>query len=99
MITVRTSLLSLVIPAVLLSAAVSHLQAEDLDACQRRVAHAEHELHEAMEKHGRNSKQANHERRELNKAREHCWHERHQWWEEHERRWHKEHDWDEHDHD
>ena len=99
MITVRTSLLSLVILAVLLSAAVSRLQAEDLDACQRRVAHAEHELHEAMEKHGRDSRQANHERRELNKAREHCWHERHQWWEEHARRWHKEHDWNEHDHD
>jgi hypothetical protein len=42
---------------------------------------------------------ANHERRELNNARERCWRERHQWWNEHERRWHKERDWDEHDHD
>ncbi len=38
MITVRTSLLSLVILAVLLSVALPRLQAEDLDACQRRVA-------------------------------------------------------------
>jgi len=52
-----------------------------------------------MEKHGRHSRQANHERRELNKARAHCWHERHEWWEEHARRWHKEHDWNDHDHD
>ena len=97
--TVRKSLFSLVIlTAVLLCAAVPCLQAEDLDGCQRRVAHAEHELHEAIEKYGRNSRQANHERRELSKAREHCWHERHQWWEEHARRWHKEH-WNDHDHD
>jgi hypothetical protein len=98
--TVRKSLLSLVIlTAVLLCAAVPRSRAEDLDRCQRRIAHAEHELHEAIERHGRHSTQANHERRELNKAREHCWHERHEWWEEHERRWHKERDWNEHDHD
>ena len=98
--TVRDSLLSLIIlAAVLLYAAVPCLQAEDLDGCQRRVAHAEHELHEAIEKHGRHSIRANHERRELHDARERCWHERHQWWNEHERRWHKERDWDEHDHD
>jgi hypothetical protein len=97
---VRTSVLWLVILATgLLSAVAPRVQAENLDACQRRVAHAEHELHEAIEKHGRNSRQANHERRELNKAREHCWHERHEWWEEHARRWHKEHDWNDHDHD
>ena len=99
MITVKTSLLSLVILAVLLSSGVPRLQAEDLDQCQRRVAHADHELHEAIQRHGRHSRQANHERRELHNAREHCWRERHQWWEEHERRWHKERDWDEHDHD
>jgi hypothetical protein len=98
--TVRKSLLSLVIlTAVLLCAAVPRLQAEDLDRCQRRVAHAEHELHEAIERHGRHSKQANHERRELHNARERCWRERHQWWDEHERRWHTGRDWNEHDHD
>jgi hypothetical protein len=98
--TVRKLLLSLVALAVLLlCAAVPRLQAEDQDRCQRRVAHAEHELHEAIEKHGHHSKQANHERRELHNARERCWSERHQWWDEHEHRWHKDRDWDEHDHD
>jgi hypothetical protein len=97
--TVRTSLLSLVILAAVLLSAVPRLQAEDLDQCQRRVAHADHELHEAIEKHGRHSSQANHERRELHNVRERCWREQHRWWEEHERRWHTERDWDEHDHD
>ncbi len=91
--TVRKTFLSIVILlVVLLCAAVPRLQAEDLDRCQRRVAHAEHELHEAIEKHGRNSRQANHERRELHDARERCWRERHQWWDEHEHRWHTDRD-------
>jgi hypothetical protein len=64
-----------ILTAVLLFTAVPRLHAEDLDRCQRRVAHAEHELHESIEKHGRNSKQANHERRELHSARERCWRE------------------------
>ena len=97
---VRKSLLSLIfLTGVLLFTAVPRLQAETINRCQRRVARADHELHEAIEKHGRNSRQANHERRELHAARERCWRERHEWWDEHEHRWRKEHDWDEHDHD
>jgi len=76
-----------------------HAEDEDMDRCQRRVAHADHELHEAIEKHGRHSRQADHERRELHEARERCWREQHRWWDEHEHRWRTEHDWDEHDHD
>src|SRR5438094_5874154 len=53
---VRTSVFSLGILATALSAVVPRLQAGDLDECQRRVAHAEHELHVAMEKHGRHSR-------------------------------------------
>jgi hypothetical protein len=75
------------------------LHAEDDDRCRRRIEHAEHELHEAIEKHGRHSRQADHERRELHEARERCWNEQHRWWDEHEHRWHQEHDWDERDHD
>ena len=97
---VNESLLSLaLLAAVLFFTTVPRIQAEDRDRCQRRVVHAEHELHEAIEKHGRNSKRANHERRELHNARERCWRERHQWWDEHEHRWHTERDWNEHDHD
>lgn len=97
---VAASLLSgAVLTASLLFTAVPQLHAEDYDRCQRRVAHAEHELHEAIEKHGRNSAKANRERHELREARERCWSERHQWWDEHEHRWHTERDWNEHDHD
>ena len=88
-----------ILTTLLLFTATPRLHAEDLDRCQRRVAHAEHELHEAIEKHGRNSKQANHERRELHNARERCWREQHQWWDEHEHRWHRDRDWNERDHD
>src|SRR5437879_5964225 len=77
--------------------AVPRLSAESYDRCQRRVAHAEHDLHRAIDRHGRHSRQAEHERAELRAARERCWNERHQWWDEHERRWHHEHDWDDRD--
>ena len=99
--TVAASLLSgAVLAAALLFTAVPRLHAEDrYDRCQRRVARAEHELDEAIEKHGRHSAKADHERRELHAARERCWRERHQWWDEHEHRWRTERDWDEHDHD
>jgi hypothetical protein len=97
--TVASLLSGALLTAALLFNTVSRLHAEDQDRCQRRVAHAEHELHESIEKHGRNSKQANHERRELHSARERCWRERHRWWDEHEHRWHNDRDWNEHDHD
>src|SRR3979411_2813680 len=96
---VRKTVSIAILLAVVLCVAMPRLHAEDLDRCQRRVAHAEHELHDAIEKHGRNSKRANHERRELHNVRERCWHERHRWWDEHEHRWHTERDWNEHDHD
>src|ERR1700758_3940949 len=88
-----------VLTAALLLTVAPRVHAEDIDRCQRRVAHAEHELHEAIEKHGRHSRQADHERRELHEARERCWREYHRWWDEHEQRWHQERDWDERDHD
>ena len=94
------SVLKIVIGLVLLLfTTVPRIQAEDLDRCQRRVIHAEHELHEAINKHGRNSKRANHERLELRQARERCWRERQRWWDEHEHRWHNERDWNDRDHD
>jgi hypothetical protein len=96
----RKSLLSVaVLAALFFFTAVPRLHAESPDKCQRRIAHAEHNLHEAIERHGRHSRQADHERRELHAARERCWRESHQWWDEHEHRWRHEHDWDEHDHD
>ena len=79
--------------------AVPRLHADDRDRCQRRIAHEEHDLHRAIERHGRHSRQADHERRELHELRERCWSEHHRWWDEHEHRWHRDRDWDDRDHD
>ena len=73
--------------------------AYDDERCQRRIAKADHKLHEAAEHHGWNSRQAEHARHELHEARERCWRERHRWWDEDGRRWHSDRDWDDHDHD
>jgi hypothetical protein len=42
------------------------------DSCQRRIAHAEHELGEAIEDHGYYSSQADHWRHERHEAYEAC---------------------------
>jgi hypothetical protein len=92
-----------IVAALVLSSAVPRAlgqsQAEIDERCQRRVQHAEHELHEAIERHGRDSREADHERRELHEVREQCWREHHRWWDEHEQRWHDQRDWDDRDHD
>jgi hypothetical protein len=72
---------------------------DDYDRCQRRIYKADHKLHEAIERHGWYSRQAEHARHELREARERCWRERHRWWDEDGRRWHSDRDWDDRDHD
>ena len=67
--------------------------------CQRRITKADHKVHEAVEHHGWNSRQAEHARHELHDARERCWNERHRWWDEDGHRWRTDRDWDDHDHD
>lgn len=69
------------------------------DDCQKRIIHADHQLHKAIEKHGPASSQAEHWRHELAESRSYCWEHSHRWWDEDEHRWHSEHDWDDHDHD
>jgi hypothetical protein len=69
------------------------------DDCQRRIAKADHKLHEAIEHHGYQSEQAEHWRHELHEARERCWRANHRWWDEDHRHWHTDRDWDDHDHD
>lgn len=88
-----------VLAGLFLFAFVPGARAESREACQRRVAHADHELHEAIEHHGYNSREAQRRRHELHEARERCWRENHGWWSEHERRWHSDRDWDDRDHD
>lgn len=74
-------------------------QAETEEQCQGRIIHADHELHEAIEHHGPNSRQAERKRQDLHAARERCWREHHRWWDEHQHRWHDQRDWDDSDHD
>lgn len=69
------------------------------DDCQKRVAHADHRLHEAVEHHGAQSPEAEHARAELHEARQYCWDHNHRWWDEDQHRWHDQQDWDDHDHD
>src|ERR1039457_3092703 len=52
----------------------------DNDDCQRRVVRADHRLHEAIEHHGYQSREAERRRHELHEAREHCWSAGHRWW-------------------
>jgi hypothetical protein len=77
--------------------AAPRAHADSEEQCQRRMAHAEHELHEAVERHGPNSRQADHKRHDLHEVRERCWREHHRWWDEQEHRWHDQRDWDDRD--
>jgi hypothetical protein len=69
------------------------------DDCQERIVRADHQLHEAVHRHGWQSKQADHARHELREARQYCWEHGHRWWNVEEDRWHTDRDWDDHDHD
>lgn len=84
--------------AVLLLVGTSRAAADDQD-CRRRTSRADHKLHQAIEHHGYNSRQANHWRHELHEARERCWREHDGWWDVDGSRWRHDHDWDDHDHD
>ncbi len=50
------------------------------EECQERIVRADHHLHEAIEHHGYESRQAEHARMELHNAREYCWAHSHRWW-------------------
>ena len=69
------------------------------DDCQERIVKADHRLHEAAERHGWESRQAEHARHELAEARRYCWEHGHRWWDVEGSRWHRDRDWDDHDHE
>jgi hypothetical protein len=69
------------------------------DDCQRRISHADHRLHEAIEHYGYQSRQADEARHELHEERERCYKANSRWWDEDQHRWHSDRDWDDHDHD
>jgi hypothetical protein len=95
----RTLLVSAAFLGMLAFAGAPRASAEGYDSCQRRIAKADHRLHEAVEHHGWNSRQADRARGELHEARERCWNEHRRWWDEDGHRWHSDRDWDDHDHD
>jgi hypothetical protein len=93
----KTALAAAALAGFLMFAGAPLLRADN--DCQRRVARADHRLHDAIAHHGYRSRQAEARRHELREAREHCWSTGHRWWDEHERRWHTERDWDDNDHE
>ncbi len=94
----RTALAAAVLTGALILTNAPGVRADE-GACQRRIAKADHRLHEAAERHGWESRQAEQARHELRSAREYCWTHAHKWWDEDGRRWHTDRDWDDHDHD
>src|SRR5579859_3650765 len=94
----KLTLVGATLAGFLLFAGAPRLRADE-DDCQRRTARADHRLHEAIEHHGRDSKQADHARHELHEAREYCWNHSKRWWDEDGHRWRSEHDYDDRDHD
>jgi hypothetical protein len=95
----KAMLAAAAIAGLVVFAGAPSVRADDDRNCQRRIAKADHKLHEAVEHHGWDSRQADHARHELHEARERCWNERHRWWDEDGHRWHSDRDWDDHDHD
>ena len=93
----KTALAAAALAGFLMFTAAPRLRADD--DCQRRIARADHRLHEAIEHHGYRSGQAERRRHELHELRERCWNAHHRWWDEDAHRWHTERDWDDHDHD
>lgn len=93
--TVNAVLVSAALLSFVAGPGVRTLRADD---CQATIARDDHKLHEAIEHHGANSKQADHYRHALNKDRERCWEANKKWWDEDEHKWHTDHDWDDHDH-
>jgi hypothetical protein len=94
----RRVLSAATLAVMLLLTAAPSATADDRD-CQRRTAQADRKLHQAIEHHGYNSRQADHWRHELRVAREHCWRDHNRWWDVEGSRWHRDHDWNDHDHD
>ena len=69
----KTALATAALGGLLFFAGPPGAQAAGRDDCQRRIAKTEHELGEAIEDHGYNSRQANHWRHERREAYERCY--------------------------
>ncbi|MGB7437006.1 MAG: hypothetical protein WBR26_08315 [Candidatus Acidiferrum sp.] len=95
--TLRFALAPLVFAGALTFATASVVRADD--DCQKRTIKADHNLHQAIAKHGPQSPEAEHARQQLSDARHYCWQHDHRWWDEDAHQWHDQQDWNDHDHD
>ena len=69
----KLKLMGIALAIVLMAGGATVVQARDLDDyCRARIAHEEHELDKAIAKHGYYSRQADHERHELERLRAQC---------------------------
>jgi hypothetical protein len=92
----RSVLAPIVFAGALMLASAAIVRADN--DCQKRTIKADHNLHEAIAKHGPQSPEAEHWRSELAAARSYCWGHNHRWWDEDTHSWHSEQDWNAHDH-
>jgi hypothetical protein len=86
----------IVLGALSFLAVAPRARADDWDDCNRRIAHARWQLHEAIEDHGYDSRQARHWRHELHEEYERQEHLRHRYHDEQwrEREWRERRDYD-----
>jgi hypothetical protein len=68
----RTTLVSALVGGFMLFSITPKTLADDRDSCYRSVQNWEQKLDRDIDRHGFNSRQANHDRHELGEARESC---------------------------
>ncbi len=94
----KTALIAAALAAFAAFGAAPNLRADDND-CQKRINRADHRLHEAIERHGYRSPEADSARHNLAEAREYCWGHGHRWWDADSQTWHTDRDWRDEDHE
>jgi hypothetical protein len=89
----KTTLVSVLAGGFLLLGGATKVRADDFDSCRRNVDKWEDELERDIQRHGYDSRQANHDRHELGEARESCerrygntWHGRNDYYHDGDRR-------------
>jgi hypothetical protein len=68
----KTTLASALAGGLMFFGSATNARADDSDSCYRNVQKWEQKLDRDIERHGVNSRQANHDRHELDEARESC---------------------------
>jgi hypothetical protein len=68
----KTTLVSALAGGLMLFGSATNAGADDRDRCNENVQRWEQKLERDIDRHGVNSRQANHDRHELNEARETC---------------------------